>query len=561
MKKIGKFLLGIYFFVILIVKFIFQAIEFYLIIIITNIIIGYNIIFICSFIYLKEYLVLSLIFSIVFSYISANLLTIYYYEFSKLSWINHDAIVYSVSPYISRQLDDKKKEFATICNNDYWIILFFIIRFLYFEPLKDTPEIFYIFFLVLYPVFKIFNIFYVVLKNKEIVMVLDCEFPFFKFKTFEIGRNNEIKAMKEDSWKKFLLNILLLLTSFVYHLIILSKKKESIIGYPFVIFIYFACMPFFLFLKIDPLFISFKEGKNKNDNKKVNKNIKRCKMIVIILFSIINIFLIKQIYNIFSNSSGKKHTIQAIFNKTNNFTGYHWKDKTNKTITNILSPVCYTKIHHLNFIQLTSLANAAYLKDEINSEQNIIKAFKSSIFSQIDNNTELVNITFLTNYSDLVTILKTDFFIQNEKPLTVISFKGSSTPFDFLLDIEMFISSAFFSVARKIPLLFKSETFASYIFTYLCLLPFKFLENLALTKIYMNQIDNIFKELIKQPGYDLKERDYVFVGHSLGGGLAKLTGFKNNLQSFSVSGPGFSPLEFFFGAGKKSMINILNQLL
>ena len=112
LKKIGKFLLGIYFFVILIVKFIFQAIEFYLIIIITNIIIGYNIIFICSFIYLKEYLVLSLIFSIVFSYISANLLTIYYYEFSKLSWINHDAIVYSVSPYISRQLDDKKR----ICN-------------------------------------------------------------------------------------------------------------------------------------------------------------------------------------------------------------------------------------------------------------------------------------------------------------------------------------------------------------------------------------------------------------------------------------------------------------
>jgi len=135
--------------------------------------------------------------------------------------------------------------------------------------------------------------------------------------------------------------------------------------------------------------------------------------------------------------------------------------------------------------------------------------------------------------------------------LTILSIKGSTTPFDFLVDIEMFISSAFFSIARKIPLLFKSETLASYVFSYLCLLSFKFLKNLTLTKNYSNKIDDIFKSLTKLPGYGINERNYVFVGHSLGGGLAKLAGFKYNLQSFSISGPGFTPLEFYIGDRKK----------
>ena len=69
-------------------------------------------------------------------------------------------------------------------------------------------------------------------------------------------------------------------------------------------------------------------------------------------------------------------TIQNSFNITKNFTGRRWpyiKDINNH---NIISPICYTKINHINFIELTALANAAYLEGEINNEKNIYKSIK-----------------------------------------------------------------------------------------------------------------------------------------------------------------------------------------
>ena len=565
-QNLLKILLNVYFFAMMVIKMILQIIEFYLMIIITNIIIGYNIIFICSRIYIRRYLIKSLFFSILFSYISINLLTIYYFEFSKLSWINNNVINESIIPYISKEtditIDSNADEASRICETDYWALFFLFLRIIFILPyeykfrfrkdLKIETEIVLIFFLILFPGIKIVNIYYTVLKNKRIEIEAIGDFPFFKFIIVEIDGKNDIYKITNNSILNILFKIGLMIFRLIYHFIILYEKKESILGYFFVLFIYFFCFPFFIFLKIDPWFINLNNNSNNLDeaNKTINKNIKKSKMIVIMLYSIINLFLIYQIYKI-SYTSSKNKTIQKIFNKTSNFTGFHWDNKNNISNQNILSPVCYTKIYYLNFIQLTSLANAAYLKDEIDSENNIIKAFKSSIFNKNDSYIDLRNLSFLTNYSDLVSILKANFRIPRKKPLTILSIKGSTTPFDFLVDIDMFISSAFFSIARKIPLLFKSETLASYVFSYLCLLSFKFLKNLTLTKNYSNKIDDIFKSLTKLPGYGINERNYVFVGHSLGGGLAKLAGFKYNLQNFSTSGPGFTPLEFYIGDKKK----------
>ena len=93
----------------------------------------------------------------------------------------------------------------------------------------------------------------------------------------------------------------------------------------------------------------------------------------------------------------KYEIINSEFNKTNNFTGYHWlKKNISNNNSNILNSACYTKIYKLNFIQLTALAKAAYLTGEIDKEQNIINAFKKSIFSEEDeDNIKIKNMTFL----------------------------------------------------------------------------------------------------------------------------------------------------------------------
>ena len=72
-------------------------------------------------------------------------------------------------------------------------------------------------------------------------------------------------------------------------------------------------------------------------------------------------------------------------------------------------------------------------------------------------------------------------------------------------------------------------------------IPLRFLENLTLFKKYSESLDpNISEEIQKING----TKNIIFVGHSLGGGLAKFFGMKYHKESVSFSGPGITPLEF-----------------
>ena len=72
----------------LIVRLIFQIIEFYFVIILTSIIIQANLIFITSTLYNKYLSFLSIPANLIFEYLSLNVLTIYYFELFQFSWIS-----------------------------------------------------------------------------------------------------------------------------------------------------------------------------------------------------------------------------------------------------------------------------------------------------------------------------------------------------------------------------------------------------------------------------------------------------------------------------------------
>ncbi len=211
-QYLPKILLNVYFFAMMVIKMILQIIEFYLMIIITNIIIGYNIIFICSRIYIRRYLIKSLFFSILFSYISINLLTIYFFEFSKLSWINNNVINESIIPYISKEtditIDSNAYETSKICENDYWALFFLFIRVLFILPYEykfifrkdlNLKLKMFLYFLILFPGIKIVNIYYTVLRNKRIEIKANSDFPYFKFIIVEIDDKNDIYKMTNNS--------------------------------------------------------------------------------------------------------------------------------------------------------------------------------------------------------------------------------------------------------------------------------------------------------------------------------------------------------------------------
>ena len=84
--------------IMLLIKLICQFVEFYILILLTNIIIEYKIIIISSMIGIKPLIILSFIFNCIFDYISINVLTIYYFEFFKFSWLNYDLFSTNLVP-------------------------------------------------------------------------------------------------------------------------------------------------------------------------------------------------------------------------------------------------------------------------------------------------------------------------------------------------------------------------------------------------------------------------------------------------------------------------------
>ena len=584
-----------------IMKIIIQIFEFYTMIILTNIILGYNIIFSTPIFEKKSFsIIFSFIFNAIFSYISSNFLTIYYYELCQLSWIKYDTISDSIEPDIykpnynsdkntnnfNNSNNDEPKKFICSDNNkstnfskknkddkkstlSYKLIIIFLLVILNIFGKGEFFDFIYVLFLFHLPLAKVGKIFFaVVLYKWKKTIVYDSkkgQCLGYSIEDFSADKKSLFHKMTENIYYKDslkLIKIILIIVCFLFNIIILILKKGKSIGsYIIVILIYISIAPFFINLQIEPWFFYSEDGiknvlfteKYFYTNSKIYKlstTMKKCNIFVCLLNFILFILWVLTAYDSLKPNNNLD-TIQNYFNKTKNFTGSRWPYKKDINNHNVISAVCYTKINHINFIELTALANAAYLEGEINNEKNIIRALKLSVFNETDNNINLKNLTFLTKISDIISILKADFTIKGKKPLTIISIKGTSNWLDFFIDVEMFISSALFSIARQFPLLYKSESYASYFLAKNSLLPYDYLGSITLMKKYIDKIESTFLELTNKTGYGLNEREYLFIGHSLGGGLAKLSAFKYKLKSFSVSGPGLSPLEFYFGFGKE----------
>ena len=584
--------LNLYYLLETIIKIVIQIFEFYTIIILTNIILGYNIIFSTPIVEEKSFLIIfSFIFNVMSSYISSNFLTIYYYELCQLSWFKYDNINESIEPDIYKpknknndysklnlSTDEEKelikkgsfkvkpKQFSKENELSYKAIIISLMVLLYIFGKGDIYDLIYVLFLFHPSLVKVGKIYSAVLLykwNKTIVYGKDC-LHLYSIEDFSADEESLFYEMTNSDFTKDSLKLkkyFLIIICFLFNIIILILKKGISIGSCLiVIFTYISIGPFFINLQIEPWLFYSEDGiknelfteKNFYIDSKIYKRsttMRNCNIFVCLLNFILFILWVLTAYD-FLKPNNNLDTIQNSFNVTNNFTGNSWLYNQDINNHNVISAVCYTKINHLNFIELTALANAAYLEGEINNEKNIIRALKLSVFNEIDDTINLKNLTFLTNISDIISILKADFTIKGKKPLTIIAIKGTSNWLDFFIDVEMFISSALFSIARQFPVLYKSESYASYFLAKNSLLPYDFLGSITLMKKYIDKIDTTFSELTNKTGYGLNEREYLFIGHSLGGGLAKLSAFKYKMKSFSVSGPGLSPLEFYFGFGK-----------
>lgn len=149
---------------------------------------------------------------------------------------------------------------------------------------------------------------------------------------------------------------------------------------------------------------------------------------------------------------------------------------------------------------------------------------------------------FLNKKSKHAIVLEIDMEIPGKKPLTVFSVQASLKRLDYWLDLEIFMSSAIFTIVRILTIS-KYESLTSRAITWLLTIPIRELEKFTLFKKYIDNLDIDIDEKIQNIKND---RNIIFTGHSLGGGMAKYLGLKYHKESVAVSGPGITSLEYKF---------------
>ena len=361
----------------------------------------------------------------------------------------------------------------------------------------------------------------------------------------------QIKLCKEKVIKitlKTLFKLFFTILSFIYIIYLFAKKGATVGGVFFLIFVYLIS----LIISIEfstPLWVSnavyrwYLKIKKRYDPKHQTK----CRMfnekyaafkvldILPLVFSIIIwlVYFITMLVFYYSDSffvNAKEKINQEIeFKLTDWQRDYFSEEK------NIENAICFTNIHGLSLFKISSLAFAAY----INDTENTIEYYKKSFFKEnIETITEMKFLDLNSKYS---VVLMTNIDIPDQKPLTVFSIQASIKKLDYWLDFEIFCSSALFTIIRLITIN-KLESLTSRAITWLLTIPIRLLEKFTLFSKYIESFKYIDEEIKKING----ERNIIFTGHSLGGGMAKYLGLKYHKENVAVSGPGITPLEYKF---------------
>ena len=119
--------------------------------------------------------------------------------------------------------------------------------------------------------------------------------------------------------------------------------------------------------------------------------------------------------------------------------------------------------------------------------------------------------------------------------LTILSIKGTTFNKDIYLDAQLFISSVLMTLLNTFSLITQKNLWSFKIMEYSLSIPYRIFFKHLIIDEYINKLEE---------AYNANEYQFfdnvVIVGHSLGGGLAKLFGRMVKKQAISLSGPGIN---------------------
>ena len=134
---------------------------------------------------------------------------------------------------------------------------------------------------------------------------------------------------------------------------------------------------------------------------------------------------------------------------------------------------------------------------------------------------------------------------QSEKvnEVTILAIKGTSNKKDVFIDFQLYFPSILLSLLSVFSIQGSQKSSLSFKFIeYSLSVPYRLFFQYSLVQSYLNDLKKAYKE-----NYDSFYKNIIIVGHSLGGGLAKLLGRMLNKQAVSLSGPGVNAFHSLWG--------------
>ena len=227
-------------------------------------------------------------------------------------------------------------------------------------------------------------------------------------------------------------------------------------------------------------------------------------------------------------------------NNKEDFNNLNPSGKTENTDKLLLPNICFSSVHNMPIEKYLPFINDAYYYredfDEVGPHRYSTLQMPNYRALFYDENYE---ITVLGNLIDKIeTVKMIQYNVVNkltDTRLTILSIKGTTFNKDIYLDAQLFISSVLMTLLNTFSLISQKSLWSFQLMEYSLSIPYRILYQYLIVDDYLELLKNAYNN----NEYTFYE-DVVIVGHSLGGGLAKLFGRMVKKQAISLSGPGIN---------------------
>jgi len=204
----------------------------------------------------------------------------------------------------------------------------------------------------------------------------------------------------------------------------------------------------------------------------------------------------------------------------------------------LLPSVCFSYIKNIPLYLYMPFINDAYYEKNMSSSLNLEK-YRKLFF---DDSYEIEVKGNLINNTDSVKMIQYNVKTP-ENEVTILSIKGTSNTKDVYMDFQLYFPSILLNILSSFSILGSQKQTLSFRFTEFSLsVPYRLFSTYSV-------IDDYLKDLTQAYNNNMNTfyKNVIIVGHSLGGGLAKLLGRLLNKQAISLSGPGVNAFHSLWG--------------